>query len=325
MLNQGIKAQTIVAGKWLGNACKLLLLFLPLWLLIFLFFLITRQISTFLLSALGTMAVAYLVFLLIFSGIATGISLLCSTSKQSLLSLFFFWIISCVFIPRITAFLSEKWHPLPSSFAFKTSFEKSQENKYLYGYKGFEHFTKTYEKVKHELMVQYRVTDPDSLPVNVFGFAIESTEEEGQRLFDKSYGELYQVFELQNRIHRYSSLFTPLAAIRFLSMGLSHSGIDHHLHFEAAAENYRRQVMKALNMDIAYHSRPVNYDIKKRTGRANYTRGRDLWASIPDFAYTPLSFQEIIQNHRPDILVLAGWFVVSLVFLYAASLQLKKR
>ncbi len=323
LLSQEVSNRSLMAGKCLGNIYKLLLLLLPMFLTVILFVFIKVGFSNYLLFFIAAILGSYFIFLLIFLFVSTGVSLVCSSSKRSMLILFAFWIVTCVFIPRLTSSVSEKIYPSPSSFDFTTAYENTQGNKNVYGYEGFNSFTNTYQKIEQEQMKKYHVTNTDSLPVNVFGLALESSEEEGQHIFDKSYGELSRIFKKQNNVHRYLTVFSPLTAVRFLSMGLSHSDIEEHIHFADAAEQYRRQVMKTLNMDIAYNSKKMNYNIKKRGGSESYTRGRDLWESIPDFTYRPLSFTSVIKNHSLDIVVLSVWFLLSLVFVFIISLKLK--
>ena len=323
LLSQSIGKKELIVGKCLGNLYKLLLLYVPLFIVILIFIFAVSGVNRYEAEAMGTLFVFYFVFLLIFLLISTGVSLFCFSSKKSLLILFTFWMISCVFIPRLSSSVSEFFFPAPSSFDFKTSYEAEQGNKYLYGYSGYSSFNDTYHRIEHELMEKYHVATPDSLPVNVFGFAIEHTEEEGQQIFDKSYGSLYRIYEKQNRVHRFLTLISPLAAMKFLSMGLSNSDMDEFVHFSNYSEIYRRMMMKTLNMDLAYNSKRMKYNVERRDGASSFKRGSDLWNSVPDFNYSYLAFRNIITNHLSDILILLGWLFLSVLFIGVSSARLK--
>lgn len=316
--SQRISFLTLISGKCLGGLYKLLLILFPL-LIVASCLIIFSGADRYTLQAHIAMSLFYFLYLLSFLFISTGVSALCRSSKQSLMILFIFWIFTCVFIPRFTSSLSENIHPTPSSFDLKTSYEKSQGDKYVYGYKGFNKFNTTYSEIEKRLMKEYRVSTADSLPVNVFGFAIEETEEEAQHLFEKSYGDLNNLFQDQDRLHRFMSFFSPLAAIRFLSMGLSHSDLEEQINFNDHSELYRRSIMKTLNMDIAYNSnkRHANKNADK------YERGKDLWQQIPDFKYTALSFGTVMNNHLPDMIILIVWFLASLLFLWFSANKMK--
>jgi ABC-2 type transport system permease protein len=323
LLSQQVSNFQFIMGKCLGNVYKILLVFLPLFLCscIVVFYLAQHQHYPVL--AHFTMCLFYLFYLLIFLFISIIVSILSKSSKQSLLLLFVIWIGTCAFIPRFSSSLSEKINPAPSSFDLKTNYEIRQGNKYVYGYKGFGSFATMYSSIEKRLMREYHVSTPDSLPVNVFGFVIEETEEEGQRLFEKSYGSINTIFQKQNEIHRMTAIASPLAAIRFLSMGLSHSDMEEQINFTEQSENYRRRLMKTLNMDIAYHSKIKKYNVNKRAGNARYERGEDLWSSIPDFTYMPLSLGRIIRNHVPDLLILMAWLSFTFLVLCLISRHLK--
>ena len=314
VLSQQLSMNVFIIGKCLGNIYKLVLIFLPVFVLTLVGIVISTGGDTDALLVHIFMCMSYLLYLLAFLFISIGVSALSNSSKQALIVLFSFWIISCVFVPRFISSLSESIHPTPSSFDLKTTYEQSQGNKYVYGYKGLSSFKATYTQVEQRLMKEYNVSNPDSLPVDVFGFAIEETEEEGQRLFEKMYGELNIKFLGQDKVHRVASIISPLAAIRFLSMGLSHSDIEEQIHFSEQSERYRRMIMKTLNMDLAYHSKIKKYTIRKGDGTEKYARSTDLWQTIPDFNYTPLSLSQVLKNHRSDLAILTIWLLVSILF-----------
>lgn len=323
LLSQQVSSFQFIMGKCLGNVYKILLVFLPLFFCscIVVFYLANHRDYS--VSAHFIMCVFYLIYLLIFLVVSIIVSIHSRSSKQSLLLLFVVWITTCAFLPRFSSSLSEKINSTPSSFDLKINYEIRQGNKYVYGYKAFGRFATTYSAIEKKLMKEYHVSSADSLPVNVFGFAIEETEEEGQRLFEKSYGSIHTIFQKQNETHRFAAIASPLAAIRFLSMGLSHSDMEEQINFTEQSEKYRRKLMKTLNMDIAYHSKIKRYNVNKRAGDSRYERGQDLWSSIPDFTYTPLPLGRIIRNHVPDLLILTAWLSVTFLVLCLISRHLK--
>ncbi|GAA5219494.1 hypothetical protein GCM10025777_01240 [Membranihabitans marinus] len=191
--------------------------------------------------------------------------------------------------------------------------DEKQDNKYVYGYKGRDDFSEMYAEIESELMQEYGVGDADSLEVNPFGFAIEKTEEEGQIIYDKTFGQINDLYKSQNKLHRKSVAFSPLSALHFLSMGLAHNDLQAHEDFLDQAEEYRRDLMKTLNMDIAYNSRKGKNN-EEGNSHLPYVQGEEFWKSIRTFEYDELGLIKIISNHKYDVISLFLWFFASAFF-----------
>jgi ABC-2 type transport system permease protein len=156
------------------------------------------------------------------------------------------------------------------------------------------------------------VSRPQELPVNAFGYALEETEEMGQRSYDASFGKLAEAFERQARWQRAAAWVSPATALHNLGQGLAETDHAAHLRFVRDAEAYRRRVMKKLNMEVAAKPDP-GYTIRERSG-ARHERGRDLWEQIPTFAATRPSTWRILSGHAQEGGALALWLVGSLGF-----------
>ncbi len=88
-----------------------------------------------------------------------------------------------------------------------------------------------------------------------------------------------------------------MLAMRALSMGLSGTDVNHHRHFVAAAEEYRRLIQRTLNDDVAAHP----------TRGGAYLAGRELWETVPDFEYTAPSTAAVMSSVQLSIAILAFW------------------
>jgi ABC-2 type transport system permease protein len=160
------------------------------------------------------------------------------------------------------------------------------------------------DDLKQRVMAHYGVQKLEDLPVNFSGIALQAGEEYTNTIFDKHYGNLWDIYEKQEQIHKASAIVAPLLAIRSLSMGLAGTDLAHHRHFIAAAEQYRRELNKMLNDDLTYSA--------KRQGFA-YFASDELWGKTPDFNYKAPSFSWAVQKQMWSIGLLLVWFITLIV------------
>ncbi|WP_236970345.1 ABC transporter permease subunit [Membranihabitans marinus] len=311
LLSQSITSKELFYGKLLSMFLQLAIMIVPVFLVTMGMFLM-QDFSPFI-PHMFILFMAYVLYLSTFVFIAIGISARSRTSGSALILLFAFWLISTILIPRLTVTISEILSPPFSSFDLKVTHDEKQDNKYVYGYKGRDDFSEMYAEIESELMQEYGVGDADSLEVNPFGFAIEKTEEEGQIIYDKTFGQINDLYKSQNKLHRKSVAFSPLSALHFLSMGLAHNDLQAHEDFLDQAEEYRRDLMKTLNMDIAYNSRKGKNN-EEGNSHLPYVQGEEFWKSIRTFEYDELGLIKIISNHKYDVISLFLWFFASAFF-----------
>jgi len=158
------------------------------------------------------------------------------------------------------------------------------------------------------LLAEYGVETVDDLPVNVIGVYLQESEEFANRIFDRNYGALWNRFERQGVVHEALSVAAPLLAVRTLSMGLAGTDVEQHRHFATAAEEYRRDLMRRMNGDLAENS---------RTGET-YIATADTWAEVPPFQYDSPSLGWVLQNRTLSLAMLGLWLIGA--FLVAGSL-----
>ncbi|WP_149243019.1 ABC transporter permease subunit [Dyadobacter sp. 32] len=320
LLSQQISARAILTGKVFAGAAKVGITILPLYAILSIVFWILPEFGLQAWVRMNLMFLFYIAYYFILILFCIIISVWSKTSSRSLAVLTGFWIITSIVAPRVFVSLSESIAATPSNFEMKVAFDKGQGNSYVLGYKGFDTFNKIYGQITDSLMKAEGVSTVDSLKVNPFGFAIEHTEEAGQRINDESYGVINRNFDRQIRIQRFAGIISPLSAIRFLSMSIAGTGLEEHDEFVRQAEQYRRTMMKKLNLNIAYHSDASGYDLKKRSAKGkDYVQGRDLWQQIPAFNYSPVPLASVLKNNTNDILIIFGWFVAGIaIFLKTA-------
>ena len=149
----------------------------------------------------------------------------------------------------------------------------------------------------------------EELPVNLSGITLQASEEFGDQIFDRNYNALWDTFERQSRVHESLAVVAPLLAVRSLSMGLAGTDVEQHRHFATAAEMYRRDLMAAMNGDLAQNS---------RTGDT-YLADDELWESVPPLEYEAPDLAWVLGNRTLSLLLLALWLVGSVVAAFTGA------
>jgi ABC-2 type transport system permease protein len=149
-----------------------------------------------------------------------------------------------------------------------------------------------------QLLKQYGVTRVEDLPLNTLGLAMQAGEEYSSGVADRHYASLWNTFRRQNGVYQAAAIVAPLLSIRSLSMGLAGTDWEQNRHFIRATELYRRQLVKSMNEDLAYHS---------RTGQNDYQAGPETWARLPEFTYQAPGVGWVLQRQAGNVAVLALW------------------
>jgi ABC-2 type transport system permease protein len=246
-------------------------------------------------SARGVLLLcAYLAYLGTWTLLTLAVSAAAPSSRASLLILLAGWMVA-ILMPRLTSDAARWMYPTPSTLEFNARIAADMRN----GIDGHNPEDKRAAELRAQLLKQYNVIREEDLPVNFLGISLQAGEDYGNQVFDKHYGALWQSFALQNRLHLAGSAFSPLPAIREVSMGLSGSDWEHYRHFAQAAETYRRVLVKTMNDELAYRSISRSYEAD--------VRDSETWASVPDFAYRSPGLGGILEQQRAAWIILTLW------------------
>lgn len=277
ILSLGVPRGKLLAGKALGVAVALLMLLVPsvivgvtaLWLANW------NENSGFSAARLGLMMLAYLLYLSIFVGLGLAFSAYFRTARMALLALLGFWIINSMFMPRLAADFAQSFYPDKhyADFAKKISEDISQ------GVDGHNSADVRLEALKEEILKKYKVEKVEDLPVSFEGYALQAGEDYSNFVFDKSFNELWETYENQERIFDTSAVFSPLLAVRPVSMSLAGTDFAHYRYFAIQAETHRREFVKFLNMDMAQTAGKEGYDYK--------VKDPNFWDKVSEFRYQP--------------------------------------
>jgi len=239
------------------------------------------------------MAVAYLLYLAIFTIMGIAVSAMLRSSRMALASLLGFWIVSCFLAPRVAADLAERNNPTPAANDFWHAIELETK-----GADGHSETDNRIQELKRRKLAEYGVSRVEDLPVNFEGLRLQAGEEYGNKIFDDHYGKLWRIYEGQERLHHWAGLASPLIAVRSISMAMAGTDLAHVRDFTGAAEQYRRALNKSMNMTVANNSKSYYY-----------FRGRDFWEETPEFLYGSPGAWWALQRQFPAGAILLGWWL----------------
>lgn len=295
LLSLGVPAAKLALGKALGLSMALGAVMVPATVLGVVTLTLAASEGTFGVdwSRLALLTLTYLVYFAAFVAVSLLVSARARSSRVALLALLGFWAVNSLIAPRVMTDAARRVHPTPSAFEFVSAIDRDLKS----GLDGHSPSQLT-ETLRQETLKAYGVSTLDSLPVNFDAISMQASEVAGDKVFDKHYGALYDAYARQNRIQQLGAMVAPLLAVRSISMGLAGTDVEHHRAFATAAEQYRRQLVKAMNDDMARHS---------RTGDWDYKAPASLWSTLPPFEFEAPGATAALGAHLPAVWILVAW------------------
>lgn len=314
VLSLGVKRRDLILGKLAGTTLPLILIIVPATIIGVAAIALSSdaRLLTDTLPRLLLMIAAYLLYFGIFIGVTQIVSARARTTRQALVILLVFWFASCLMIPRIVTDIAGVIHPTPSAPEFAAGIQKDQlilklEQDRISG--------TAREMLAEEGIVNTK--EPRRLTANEF---LLEADESGNKIFDKHFNRLFDIYEDQDRLYQASSLFSPTSAVQSLSMGLAGTDFPTHRHFSDAADDYRRMLVRTMHEDIARNRPP---DLPRYTLSVDYLRDRDLWETVPPFTYIAPDTGWTLKNYPISISLLLGWFVGVVVLTFVSLSKLR--
>jgi len=297
VLSLGVPRLQLVLGKTFGLFSALLLLLVPATMIGVLALALSTG-NDVLFSSLPRfllMCVGYLLYFGAFVGIALTVSAFASSVRASLIVLLAFWIFSCLLIPRFANDSAENLHPIPSNKEFWDAVYKDMKE----GIDGHNPSNKRTKELEEKVLSQYGVTKKEDLPVNFNGLSLQASEEHSNLLFDKHFGNIWNIHHAQERTQGLFGIVSPFLPIRAFSMGMAGTDLRHQEHFSNAVEQYRREFVKMLNLDFAYNS--------KTKDDYNYFVGKEVWQKSPEFTYISPATNWALSGQIRSLIMLFLW------------------
>lgn len=312
LLSLGVKKTDLAWGKALGIAGALGVLIVPAT-IVGVVALAMVSDNGLLGASAGRMAwllASYLLFFGVFIGVSLAVSARAKSSQMALVVLLAFWIVNGLIAPRAIADVAKRVHPTPSAFAFQQAVDREMQS----GPDGHDTADKRAEALKQKVLKQYAVDKLEALPVNFAGISLQESEEHGNVVFDKHYSELWSRFERQNRLKQLAGAVAPMLAMQSVSMSLAGTDFAHHRDFAAAAESYRRFLVKKMNDDMTFNAGKSDF---------SYLAKPALWQTVEDFRYEAPSASWALSKQTVSLALLALWCVAALAFAAVTTAKMR--
>jgi len=245
----------------------------------------------------------YLVFFTVFS---VWVSFRSTNGRNALLTLLSIWIFFTILMPKTVTNLSESLYSLPSMREFKAQIQKDISH----GLDGKTTRLVRKQNLERELLKTYEVDSVQQLPFNFEGVSMQAGEDYGNKVYDYHMEKLRKIFNKQNQLSSIASILNPYMAIQHLSMALSGTDIHTFNHFEDEVENYRRELVRLMNNDMAQNSSYGEF--------YGYKAGKNLWEEIDDFNYQAPNIIELLKSYLLEISSLLLWIVIVIILLSSA-------
>jgi ABC-2 type transport system permease protein len=302
LLSLGVKKIDLACGKALGVAGALGALIIPATVIGVIALALTSENGSLTADAprLTLMFASHLLYFIAFIGLSLAVSARAKSSQMALVVLLGFWIVNGLIATRVITDIAKRIYPTPSAFAFQQAIDREMQS----GPDGHDTAGKRAEALKQRVLKQYGVEKLEDLPVNFAGLSLQDGEEHGNAVFDKHYARLWNSFERQNRLKQIAGLLSPALAIQSVSMGLAGTDFASHRDFAAAAESYRRTLVKKMNDDMAYSAGKQDF---------SYLAQPALWQSVEDFRYEAPSTGWALRNQTISLAILVLWAAAVLV------------
>jgi ABC-2 type transport system permease protein len=246
---------------------------------------------------------SYIAYYFIICGLTVWLSARWQNATLALTSMLGIWIVWTIFLPTILMSSVEKWHQLPSRNEFQIAM-KEDRSKGIDGHNPSDEREKELEK---EVLKKYKVDSLSQLPINFNGLVMQADEEYGNKVWDKHFGNLRQVFTQQKQTYQLGGILNPFIPLQNASMGFMASDNFHHQAFLLQVENYRRVFIKSLNDKQAYGG--------SKTGDWDWKANNEFFKSVPDYTYQPISIGLAIKNYLIDAGILLFWVFVTFIIL----------
>jgi ABC-2 type transport system permease protein len=245
----------------------------------------------------GLLGSAYLLYFAAILLVTLAVSAWARSSRVALVILLGFWIVNALVAPRLASDVARAAAPLPTAEDFRARIAADLRQ----GIDGHSPQDVRQQALRDSVLAAYGVATLEELPVNFAGISLQAGEEYANLVYDRHFGELAGTMLAQEATHRRLGLLAPLLSVRSASMGLAGTDVYHHEHFVRAAEEHRRLIQRLLNGDVAANS---------RFGET-YVAGQELWATVPEFEYTPPELAQVVGKEAGSFGILALWVLLA--------------
>lgn len=304
----GVSPRVLAAGKAMGVAAALGLMLMPATIVgtVTLLWTSGGEVVGEDLVRVAGLVLVYGLYFLVCIGLALAISAVMKKASHALAVLIVFWAVNAVLAPRLASDVSRQLYPAPTAFELAGSVQRDAYD----GLPVHEYNVRRAADLRARLLHDYDVTHVEDLPVNFRGVDYLEREAHSNDVWDSHYRRIWAAFEGQTAVHHLAGFVAPLMAVRALSMALTGVDIFHHQHFAQAAEVYRRDMVLAMNRDLAHGGS------SQKLGA--YTTSTALWTTVPPFEYRQPDLAWSLSHVRSAAAALAAWVLLAGLAMHAS-------
>jgi ABC-2 type transport system permease protein len=217
------------------------------------------------------------------------------------------WLAWTVAAPHVAAAYADSRHPLPDRRSFNKAMQADREQ----GVDGHNPEDTRRATLEQQVLAEYGVDSLKQLPFNFDGLVMQADEEYANAVWDKHFGALQERMAARKKVVQHGALIVPYLALRGMSMSAAGTDMPHHIHFQRAAETYRRDLVKRLNHEHAYGG--------SRTNDWSWKAPAEFFRAIPDFIYQRPPWERMRESWWADARTLLLWPIALLVLLFFLS------
>lgn len=302
----GASIGTLFVGKGLSLLASVVIVTLPAWIAAGIVALYSdADVVTDSGLRIATWLGTYGVYALIWVFLTLAISAIASNARLAFALLSGLWLIGVLLLPRLAAEQAEAAYPSPEPATFWADIRRAQSE----GIDGHNASDARTQALQAETLKRYGVAKIEDLPVSFAGVALQASEEYGNQVYDRFFGELWDSYAMQAAIQSAYAWVAPVLAARDLATKTAGTDLTQHRHFATSAEEHRRALQRFLNADMIEHAKGKDFD---------YLAPADLWHKAPRFEYRMPSL-----DAAPNaMVVLAVWLAVGLFACVASAWRL---
>lgn len=293
LFTQGLRRPSLLWGKITGNYFLIILIILP----VIILFLIEAIAIPSQVNRVLLFTCAYLLYFLLFTGIAVGISYLCKSSRNALLILLCSWIWLCVIAPKLLASIAATTYLLPSH----DQFTKGVENDFYNGVNDDGTYTERRTRFQNTILKEYGVDSISQLPVNLDGLMMQNAEDYNTMVYQLHSKPLRKTLGKQEKLVQAGAFLTPYLGISQLSMAFAGTDLYQHQDFHNKAGIYRNSFVRILNMELANNG--------SEYGTYDYKVSKDFLQNMPQFNYQLPKVSKVLSNQVVSISALIFWLL----------------
>jgi ABC-2 type transport system permease protein len=297
LLSLGAGPRDLLLGKALGLAAALFVVLVPALCLGFVAVVLGPEgLVRDELARGGLMVLLYGFYLGGFLFLTLAVSAWSRSSRTALVVLFVFWAMSVLILPRAVSDEAKALYPTEAAVALKHELETNLADA---------HAPAGLSARTAALLEKYKVDKVADLPLDLSGVSIQDGEERNHPVFERHYGAFLEILRAQDRLYQLATLLAPATGVQLVSMALAGTDLGHHHDFVDQAESTRRIIQAKINEGILATSE------KTAEGRWRARAGRELWETIPGFAYEPPAWQKAVAPYGLALGLLALWLALT--------------